>query len=70
MEDAKEIPEFLVGGITYLLLKSQNCEDPSKYRPITCLCRIYKIYTACIAEKIYKHLEANELLAEEQKLLT
>jgi len=28
---------------------------------------IYKIYTACIAEKIYKHLDTNKLLAEEQK---
>ena len=28
---------------------------------------IKKIYTACIAEKIYKHLETNKLLAEEQK---
>jgi hypothetical protein len=39
----------------------------SNYRPITCCCTIYKIYTACIAEEIYKHLETNKLLAEEQK---
>jgi len=64
MEDAEKIPDFLVRGITYLLPKSQDCEDPSKYRPITCLCTIYKIYTACIAEKIYRHLETNKLLAE------
>jgi hypothetical protein len=67
MEDAGNIPDFLVKGITYLLPKSRDCEDPSKYRPITCLCTIYKIYTACVAEKIYKHLETNKLLAEEQK---
>jgi len=54
MEDAEKIPDFLVRGIIYLLSKSQDCEDPSKYRPITCFCTIYKIYTACIAEKIYK----------------
>jgi len=59
MEDARNIPDFLVQGITYLLPKSQDCQDPSKYRPITCLCTIYKIYTACIAEKIYKHLDTN-----------
>jgi len=64
MEDAGNIPDFLVQGKTYLLPKSQDCEDPTKYRPVTCLCTIYKIY---IAEKIYKHLETNELLAEEQK---
>jgi len=67
MEDDGSIPDFLVQGITYLLPKSRDCEDLSKYRPITCLCTIYKIYTACISEKIYKHLETNKLLAEEQK---
>ena len=67
MGDAENIPDILVQAITYLLPKSQDCQDPSKYRPITCLCTIYKIYTTCIAEKIYKHLDANKLLAEEQK---
>ena len=67
MEDAGNIPEFLVHGITYLLPKSRDWGDPSKYRPIICLCTIYKIYTACIAEKNYKLLETNKLLAEEQK---
>jgi hypothetical protein len=46
---------------------NNNNNNNTKYRPITCLCTIYKIYTACIAEKIYKHLEINQLLAEEQK---
>jgi len=67
MEDARNIPEFLVHGITYLLPKCRDWQDPSKYRPITCLCTIYKIYTACIAENIYKLLETYKLLAEEQK---
>ena len=35
MEDAGNMPDFLVQGITYLLQKSQDCQDPSKYRPIT-----------------------------------
>jgi hypothetical protein len=67
MEDAGNNPDFLVQGITHLLPKSRNCEDPSTYRPINCTCTGYKIYTACMAEKIYKHLETNKLLAEEQK---
>ena len=67
MEDAGNIPEFLVQWITYLLPKSRDLEDPSKYKPITCLYTMYKIYTECIAEKIYKHLERNKLLAEELK---
>jgi len=28
--DAGNIPDFLVQGITYLLTKSRDCEDPSK----------------------------------------
>ena len=67
MQDAENIPDFLVRGITHLPPKSRDCEDPSKQRPITCLCTIYKIYTACKAEKIQKHLETNKLLAEEGK---
>jgi len=70
MEDAANFPDFLVQGITYLLPKSQDCQDPSKYRPITCLCTIYKIYTACISEQIYKHLDTNKLLTQEQKGFT
>jgi hypothetical protein len=41
MSDAGNIPDFLVQGITYLLPKGRDCEDPSKYRPITCLCTTY-----------------------------
>jgi hypothetical protein len=67
MEDAGNIPDFLVQGITHLLPKIRDSENPSKYRPITCLCTIYKIYTACIAEKICKYLETHKILAEEQK---
>jgi len=67
MEDAGNIPDFLVQGITHLPPKSQDCQDPSKYRPIICLCTVYKIYTECIAEKIYKHLDASKFLVENRK---
>jgi hypothetical protein len=67
MADAGNIPDFLVQGITCILPKGRDCEDPPKYRPITCFCTVYKIYTACLAEEIYRHLETNKLLAEGQK---
>ena len=67
MWDSANIPGFLVQGATYLLPKSRDCEDPSKYRPINRLCTFYKVDTTCITEKIYKHLETHKLLAEEQK---
>jgi len=34
MKDAGNMPRFLVQGITYLLPKSRDCEDPSKYLPL------------------------------------
>lgn len=68
LENPTEIPKFMVVGITYLLPKTNTfSDDPSQYRPITCLPTIYKILTSIITNKIYKHLETNKLLDEEQK---
>lgn len=68
LEDRTELPTFMTQGITYLLSKtSPTSKNPSKYRPITCLPTLYKLLTGVIAEKIYKHLTENELLATEQK---
>ncbi|CAD6996044.1 unnamed protein product [Ceratitis capitata] len=63
----EEIPEFLTLGTTYMIPKSSNSVEPSMYRPITCLPVIYKILTACISNIFYEHIEANNLIAEEQK---
>ncbi|KAL0269065.1 UNVERIFIED_CONTAM: hypothetical protein PYX00_010800 [Menopon gallinae] len=41
--------------------------DPSKFRPITCLCALYKALTSCLTAKIYQHRDCNNLVAEEQK---
>jgi len=62
-----KIEKFLTTGITYLLPKSDNASEPSKYRPITCLTTMYKILTSIIASKIYNHLSNNNIIAEEQK---
>ena len=50
---------------TYMKPKTTETANPSKYRPISCLITIYKIYTECIAEKVRKHCEENRILAEE-----
>lgn len=61
-------PDFMTKGITYLLPKtSPTTPDPSKYRPITCLPTLYKILTGILANKIYKHVSDNKIMAEEQK---
>lgn len=63
-----ETPDFLTQGITYLLPKTETeSPNPANYRPITCLSTTYKLLTSILSTKIYKHLEANSLIAEEQK---
>lgn len=66
--DPDKTPSFMTTGRTYLLPKSDPpSQDPAKYRPITCLPTIYKILTSIITEKITNHLEANKIIADEQK---
>lgn len=68
IEEPQTMPIFMTTGITYLIHKTQApTPNASNYRPITCLPTIYKLLTSIIAEKIYKHLETNNLLSEEQK---
>ena len=37
------------------------------FRPITCLPVLWKIFNGILSEKIYDHLETEELIPEEQK---
>ena len=46
----KQIPQWLVNGITYLLPKSDETNNPQNYRPITCLTTMYKILTSILTE--------------------
>ncbi|KAL3286677.1 hypothetical protein HHI36_001174 [Cryptolaemus montrouzieri] len=50
-----------------MLPKSDRTQDPSQYRPIACLPTLYKMPTSCISNRIYKHLDDNNIFAEEQK---
>ncbi|KAL0852568.1 hypothetical protein ABMA27_016997 [Loxostege sticticalis] len=63
----ENLPEFATKGITHMLPKSSDTSNPSQYRPITCLPTLYKLITSCITIKINSHIEANNILAEEQK---
>lgn len=63
----QELPEFLTIGKTYLLPKGEYSRDPAKYRPITCLCTLYKLLTSILSNKIYDHLHSNNIMTEEQK---
>lgn len=67
LRNPEQLPDFLTNGVTYLLPKSDQLQDPSQYRPITCLPTMYKIFTAALCEKLYAYLETNNILTEEQK---
>jgi len=49
-----QIPEWLTAGVTLLIPKNENTENPKNYRPVTCLRTIYKLITSTQAyAKIY-----------------
>ena len=60
-------PDWLTEGLTYLLPKTKETENPKNYRSITCLPTLYKILTFILTERSYVFLEENELLSTEQK---
>ena len=64
----KQVPTWLTKGRTVLIQKDKlKGNDPSNYRPITCLPITWKILTGMISEEIYSYLNVNGLLPEEQK---
>lgn len=66
VHDPTLMPDFLTNGVTYLLPKSAITNDPSQYRPITCLPTLYKIISGILCNKIYNYLEVNNILTREQ----
>ena len=63
-----KVPGWRTKGRTVLIQKEPaKGNDPSNYRPITCLPLAWKILTGIIAEEIYTFLERTFLLPEEQK---
>lgn len=67
LQEPKLLPKYLTTGNTYLKPKTNELNDPSKYRPITCLSTTYKLITSIIAERVNHHITQNKILHEEQK---
>jgi hypothetical protein len=64
----EKLPTFFTKALMYPISKDvNNINNPAKYRPIACLPTIYKLLTACITDEIYRHLDRNNLIVEEQK---
>ena len=60
-------PLWLSEGMTRLIPKSAETHLPNKYRPICCLPTTYKLLTGIISERLYAHLDVNNLLSPQQK---
>ena len=55
---------------TILIPKTEPpCSNPERYRPITCLNIMYKLLTGALCEIIRQHLDAYDLLPQEQRAI-
>jgi hypothetical protein len=61
------IPEWLTAGVTYLIPKNKNTENPKNYRPVTCLPTTYKLITSIISRRMQKYMDNENQLPKEQK---
>ena len=63
-----EVPDWMTSGSTVLLLKTKSKRSKVRnYRLITCLPLTSKLLASIVADKIYNHLEENDILPAEQK---
>jgi len=65
--EEEQIPECLTAGVTFLIPKNDNTENPKNYRPVTCLPTIYKLITSIINRHVQKYMDDENLMPKEQK---
>ena len=64
--DTGQVPQACKEGIVTPIFKGGNKGDCENYRPIVLTSHISKIFERVVAEKLMDHLEAEELLGENQ----
>ena len=63
-----QTPEWFTKGRTVLVLKDMEKGNiATNFRPITCLPLMWKLFTGIMGDELYKHLEEENLLPDEQK---
>ena len=66
--ESGDVPPWMVKGRTVLIQKdAAKGVVASNYRPIACLPLMWKLLTGIFADKMYDHLQANQLFPDEQK---
>ena len=58
--NSENIPETVCKGITVLIYKGGDTNDPKNYRPITCLNLILKIFTSILKRRMEITLKRND----------
>ena len=51
-----QISEWLTGGVTFLIPKNENTENPKNNRPVTCLPTMYKLIASVISRRMQKYI--------------
>jgi hypothetical protein len=65
--DEGNCPEWMTTGRTVLIIKDPSKGNlPGNYRPITCLPLMWKLLTGIISDKLYEHLESQNIIGNEQ----
>ena len=67
LTEEDQIPKWLTAGVTFLIPKNANTENPNNYRPVTCLPKMYKLITSVISRCIQKYMDDENLIPKEQK---
>ena len=67
MQHPEICPPWLTTGRITLVAKKNETQNPSNYRPITCLPIIYKIQTSIITSRMNHHIATNNIIPQEQK---
>ena len=62
-----QIPEWLKAGVTFIIPKNENNENPKNYRPGTCLPTMYNLITSVISRRMQKYMDDENLIPKEQK---
>ena len=66
--ESDSVPQWMARGRTILCPKDPTTANAvENFRPITCLSLMWKLFSGVLSEKIYDHLEAEQLFPEEQK---
>lgn len=50
-----------------MLPESEKTDDPTKYRPISCLSTVYKTLTGIQTTRIQNHITSKNIINQEQK---